>query len=204
MRPPIGRSPVRRAAGALVLVGVACPGRGAVTPATSAPAAAAATEAERAALFAFEARVEEYVRLHRKLESELPKLPAEATPEQIDTNQRALAAAIQAARPEARTGEFFTPEVQRYLRRLLVALTAGTDGKNLRGSIMDENPGVPRLAVNERYPDTVPLSTMPPELLSRLPALEEDLEYRFVGRRLVLLDTHAHIIVDFTDELLPG
>ena len=30
------------------------------------------------------------------------------------------------------------------------------------------------------------------------------MEYRFVGRRLVLLDAHGHIIVDFTDELLPG
>jgi hypothetical protein len=29
------------------------------------------------------------------------------------------------------------------------------------------------------------------------------MEYRFIGRRLVLIDSHAHLIVDFTDELLP-
>ena len=67
---------------------------------------------------------------------------------------------------------------------------------------MDENPGVPTLRVNDRYPDAIPLSTMPPQVLKALPPLEEDLEYRFVGERLVLMDAHAHIIVDFTDDVL--
>ena len=34
-------------------------------------------------------RLKDYVDLHRKLERELPKLPDNATPVQIDTNQRA-------------------------------------------------------------------------------------------------------------------
>jgi hypothetical protein len=29
------------------------------------------------------------------------------------------------------------------------------------------------------------------------------MEYRFIGKRLVLLDTHAHIVVDFTGDVLP-
>ncbi len=153
---------------------------------------------------AFEAQVQEYLALHRKLEAQLPKLPKETTPEAIDKNQRALAALVQAGRPNARQGEFFTPEMQAYLRQVFDRVFVGTDGKNLLGSIMDENPGVPaQLVVNERYPDAVPLSTMPPEILNVLPKLEEDMEYRFVGRRLVLLDAHAHLILDFTDELLP-
>jgi hypothetical protein len=40
-------------------------------------------------------------------------------------------------------------------------------------------------------------------VLKALPKLEEDLEYRFIGERLVLMDAHAHIIVDFTDDVLP-
>jgi hypothetical protein len=44
---------------------------------------------------------------------------------------------------------------------------------------------------------------MPPQVLKALPKLEEDLEYRFIGERLVLMDAHAHIIVDFTDDVLP-
>ena len=61
---------------------------------------------------------------------------------------------------------------------------------------------MPTLRVNDRYPDAIPLSTMPPQVLKALPKLEEDLEYRFVGERLVLMDAHAHIIVDFTDDVL--
>ena len=30
-----------------------------------------------------------------------------------------------------------------------------------------------------------------------LPKLPEDLEYRFVSRTMILLDTHANLIVDF-------
>jgi hypothetical protein len=44
---------------------------------------------------------------------------------------------------------------------------------------------------------------MPPPVLEPLPKLEEDLEYRFVGERLVLVDAHAHLIVDFTEDVLP-
>ena len=156
------------------------------------------------AVRAFEARVEEYLVLHRELEAKLPKLGKEATPEEIDKNQRELGALLQAARPNARKGEFFTPEMQQFIARLFDQVFQGESGKNLLGSIMDENPGIPQIAVDQRYPDAVPLSTMPPEILSVLPKLEEDMEYRFVGRRLVLMDAHAHTIVDFTDELLPG
>ena len=155
------------------------------------------------ALSSFEARVREYVTLHREIEQKLPKLGREATPEEIDKNQRELGALLRSARSDARQGEFFTPDVQEFLARLFGRVFRGEKGKNLLGSIMDENPGLPKISVNERYPDDVPLSTMPPEILDALPELEEDMEYRFIGRRLVLIDSHAHIIVDFTDELLP-
>ena len=38
------------------------------------------------------------------------------------------------------------------------------------------------LKVNGRYPDAVPLSTVPPQVLKGLPNLPEELQYRFVGR----------------------
>ena len=155
------------------------------------------------AMQAFEARVGEYLTVHREIEQKLPKLGREATPEEIDKNQRELGALMRSARSDARPGEFFTPDVQEFLKRLFGRVFRGDNGKNLLGSIMDENPGLPKISVNERYPDDVPLSTMPPEILDALPELEEDMEYRFIGRRMVLIDSHAHIIVDFTDELLP-
>ena len=39
--------------------------------------------------------------------------------------------------------------------------------------------------------------TVPPNILAALPKLPEDLEYRFVNRTMILLDTHANLIVDF-------
>ena len=48
--------------------------------------------------------------------------------------------------------------------------------------------------MNGRYPDTVPLSTVPPQVLQTLPKLGEDMEYRFIGERLVLYDVHAHLV----------
>jgi hypothetical protein len=44
---------------------------------------------------------------------------------------------------------------------------------------------------------------MPPQVLEPLPKLDEEMEYRFLGQRLVLLDTHAHIVVDYTEDVLP-
>jgi len=93
--------------------------------------------------------------------------------------------------------------MQTLVRRILGEVLSGPDGKTVKSSIMDENPGVPQLVLNERYPSSIPLSTMPPQVLAPLPKLPEELEYRFIGSRLILLDTHADIIVDFTNDIMP-
>ncbi|HZN53725.1 MAG TPA: hypothetical protein VFB67_00255 [Candidatus Polarisedimenticolaceae bacterium] len=162
----------------------------------------ALTPADKQAALDFEARLKDYLALHRKLEATLPNLPKDATPEQLDKNQRQLGKLIQAERAGSKRGEFFTPGMQSLVRRTLNAVLAGPDGKTIKASIMDENPGVPNLSVNDRYPDSIPLSTMPPQVLEPLPKLEEDIEYRFIGKRLALVDAHAHIIVDFTEDVL--
>jgi hypothetical protein len=151
----------------------------------------------------FTKRVQAYVELHNKLEDKLPKLSKEATPQEIDQHQRALARLIEDARKNAKQGDVFTPETRAYFRRLLAAVFAGPDGRRLKASIMDENPGPIQLLVNGRYPDTVPLSTMPPQVLASLPRLPDDVEYRFIGERLILLDKHAHVVVDYVDRALP-
>lgn len=151
----------------------------------------------------FQARLKDYVALHKKLEVALPPLPDKASPEEIDRNQRLLGKRIAASRSDSKPGEFFTPGIQDLVRASLKDTFQDMGAKNLKASIMDENPGPLKLTINSRYPDDVPLSTMPAQVLAALPPLEEDLEYRFVGRRLVLLDVHAHMIVDYTDEILP-
>ena len=144
--------------------------------------------------------------VHEKVHEKggVPGLPKETTPEEIDKYQRALARAIQQLRPRAKPGEIFTKEIRAYFRRQLDSVFGGPEGRGLRASIMDENPGPIKLQINGRYPDTVPLATMPPQVLAALPKLPEELEYRFIGERLILLDEPAHLIVDYIDDALPN
>lgn len=161
------------------------------------------SEADAAALETMNDRLKAYVQIHKDLEAGLPKLPREATPEEIDKHQRALEQKMRDARKHAKQGELFTPEAEPVIRRLLAAVFEGPEGKELKAGILDENPAGMKLTVNMRYPDSVPISTMPPEVLQTLPRLQEDMEYRFVGRHLILLDSHAHVIADFITDAIP-
>jgi hypothetical protein len=85
----------------------------------------------------------------------------------------------------------------------MVQIMERPDGRQIKSSILDENPVGLKIQVNDRYPDKVPLATMPPQLLERIPKLPEGLEYRFVGDALVLMDVAAHVILDFVPKALP-
>jgi hypothetical protein len=191
---------------AIVLAGVATSRAAALPPY---PGASLQTSAQRVnpnakAVAEFQEEVGEYLELHRKLESTLTPVPKEATPEQIDVHQRALGRLIQQARRNERAGDIFESDVRPVLRRLLHGLFASPEGKNLRRAIMEENPReVVKLVVNGRYPDTIPLSSMPPQILKVLPQLPSELEYRFIDRTLILLDVRAHIIVDYMTGAVP-
>ena len=153
----------------------------------------------------FNKRINAYVELHKKLEATLPTLPKEATPQQIDVHERALAKLVQAARADAKPGDLFSPGMQVIVRRILGQVFRGPDGRQIKNSILDESGerAVVKLTINGRYPDEVPISTVPPQVLLSLPKLPEELEYRFVGRHVILLDVHAHTIADFIDNAFP-
>jgi hypothetical protein len=170
---------------------------------TAAPKGGEPVNSDARAMAAFEARLDAYVALHRTLEEKLPKLEKDATPEQIDRHQRALAQLVHDARRDAKPGDLFTPETRVVVRALMARVFAGPDGKALRDSIMDENPRAIKVTVNSRYPDTVPLSTVPPQVLQGLPKLPNEMEYRFVGNHLILMDVHAHLIADVVENALP-
>lgn len=151
----------------------------------------------------FQKRIRDYVALHKKVESGSKALPAKATPEQIDTALQQLSKGISTARANAKVGDLFDPAMQAWVRRTLQREFSGPDGKDLRASILDENPIGASVRVNGTYPDSIPLSTMPPKVLEALPKLPDELEFRFVGDRLILFDHHAHLIVDYVDRALP-
>ena len=155
-------------------------------------------------MVSFTERVDAYLNLQKAEVAKLPTLKDESTPIEIDQHQRALGAAIARVRAGARQGDIFTPDMQRVARKLMQQLFRETrKRRELRESVMDENPTTVRFKVNDRYPDAVPLSTMPPDVLRNLPPLPEALEYRFVGNALILLDPDAHIVVDYVTRVLP-
>ena len=56
--------------------------------------------------------MKEYIALHKKLEDSLPKLPKDATPEQIDSHQRALERLVRRRARGAKPGDIFTPDIR--------------------------------------------------------------------------------------------
>ena len=157
---------------------------------------------EAQAVVAFKDKVVEYAALRQKLKGSAPHRPDEATPQEVDANQRSLGALIKTARRDAKPGDFFSPGMQSVIKTVVQEVLAAPGGNTVKASIMDENPGMPEILINERYPSSVPLSTMPPQMLERLPKLKEELEFRFIGPKLVLVDTEADIILDFTGDVL--
>ena len=104
----------------------------------------------------------------------------------------------------AEQGDIFTQPIRAYFRRQITRALAGTDAADLRASIMEENPGPIQLRINGAFPDSVPMTTMPPQILAAMPKLPRELEFRFIGNRLILLDAHAQLVVDFMDDAIPN
>jgi hypothetical protein len=152
----------------------------------------------------FERSVSEYVVLHRFLETLVPPLRVTTDPGEIEGAVRALRVRIQAARPTARQGDVITSEVARMLRRrIATCLTPGEWTAVFADRARDEegeSVEPPPLHVNMEWPAGVPIDYVPPQLLQSLPPLPKELQYRIIGRSLVLWDHHANLIVDF----LPG
>jgi hypothetical protein len=167
------------------------------------PAEPTTRDRESAAVMEFEKRVQDYVALHKKIEAMAPRLPQEATPQQIDDALQQLSQGITKARAGAKPGAVFVPAMQERIRQTLKKAFSGPDGKDLRASILDENAIGAPVRVNGPYPDEIPLTTMPPTVIAVLPKLPEELEFRFIGDRLILFDHHAHLIVDYVDRALP-
>jgi len=147
-------------------------------------------------------RVEAYLAVHKKADGTLPEATNRGASAEIDAHERALQRLIAEARGKAKAGDVFTQSIRAYFRRQIARALAGPDGAQIRDSVMEENPGPIKLRVNGRYPDTVPTSTMPPQILAALPKLPTELEFRFIGDQLILLDVHAQLVVDYIEDAI--
>jgi len=109
-----------------------------------------------------------------------------------------------AARADGRQSELFSPKVAEYFQKIVRKAFRGKNGRHMRRTILEGDPVRQTvLHVNDVYPEDIPLTTMPPTLLERLPALPAELAYRIIGRALVLQDLKTNVIVDFIPNALP-
>jgi len=162
--------------------------------------------AEEARVFKiFTARVQEYIKLQNDVEASLPALKPTSDVARIAQYQHALARKIAQARSSARQGDIFTGQVTRQFRRIIRAEFLGPNAQDARSTIRpdDSSKFIVRLRVNDLYPESMELITMPPTLLGKLPQLPQELAYRIVGRDLMLKDTKAGLIVDLIPNAIP-
>jgi hypothetical protein len=195
-----------RALSALALVGglVAC-GAGAredtpeqTAPAPSTPvqkATASPANPDSAILADFNARLDNYVKVQRALLKRVRQKETE-DPAEITARQQVLAGQLKHIRSNAKQGDIFTPQVAAMFKRLMYPELKGAEGRETKNEIKEEAPAV-ELKVNATYPSSQPLTTVPPNLLANLPQLPKDVEYRFVGKHLILRDVDANMIVDY-------
>jgi hypothetical protein len=180
----------------VVLVLCAC-----TAPTWARPAESGQSRKDVSAATAFALRVRTYVALQKNLEGGAEK-PTTSV-EQIAVRQDALLAKLVAARRDARQGDIFTLDVATFFRDILHEAFEGSDGRKMRRTILEGDPErAIVLHVNAAYPEDIPVGTMPPMLLHRLPALPSELRYRLVGRALVLKDVKTNLIVDFIPDAM--
>jgi hypothetical protein len=168
---------------------------------------ASATQSQDAAadpaVAAFDERAKQYVKLRKKAEGLPPKLSKKSQPEAIEANLAGLQASISSARSDAKPGDLFTSDIAHYIRRAIRREFNRERLRKLRETIREADAkGIP-MRVNVPYPETKELIEMPPTLLLNLPALPKELNYRFVGGYLLLVDKEARLIVDYMAGAVP-
>lgn len=150
--------------------------------------------------------VHRYIELHRTLAAPLGPEGLCSDPEELQRGTDALATAIRDARAAARPGDIFTPRAAALLRRTIadVVREIGYDVPAPLDEMDEEGlPVVTWVEVNGLFPWRAG-NTMPPMMLRRLPGLPGELEYRVVGRDLVLLDVRTNLVVDVLENALPA
>ena len=155
----------------------------------------------------FNAKVEAYNALRRDLGKKSTPLKETVDPAAIQLAEKTLAANIRTARANAKRGDIFTPATEAMFRRLLRPQVSGggTEAADNKAIMKDDAPAPKEVPfkVNGEYPKDAPLSTVPPDVLKALPQLPENLQYRFVGKHLILYCSQGNLIVDYMLNALP-
>jgi hypothetical protein len=157
---------------------------------------------EGAALIEFQKRIHDYMKVHNEAEAKVPNLKRTDDPKEIAERETALAQTIMTLRAGAQPNAIFAVEYQPYFIQI-VHDDFKTRKAADRKAMVDELPAKVKVDVNTVYPTSLPLVTFPPALLRKLPDLPAELEYRIVGRNLILRDVKANLIVDILRDVVP-
>lgn len=149
------------------------------------------------ALQDFKKRVDAYMAVHNRVVKATPPMKTTNDPAEIDRAKEALVLGLRDARASAQPGDIFTPEIRAAFRRILVPELKGEDGKDAREILKDDAPAPVPLKVNAKYPEGATRPTVPAAILTNLPQLPKELEYRFVDKHLALVDVQAGVVADF-------
>jgi len=169
---------------------------------SAAPDGQPGINAQGAATLEFHNRIKNYLKTHNQAETKVPNLKRTDDSREISDREALLGRAIQTLRANAKIGDIFAPEYQPYFIKIVqddFAKRSAVDRK----ALVSELPKNMKAEVNTVYPTTLPLATFPAGLLRKLPDLPPELEYRFVGRSLILRDVKANLIVDILRDVVP-
>jgi hypothetical protein len=157
---------------------------------------------QAAGMYEFQQRLNGYLKLREGLSQKLKPLSTTASAPDLTARQEALAAALRTARKNARPGDLIPPSVADQIRMVCID-DFHFRNPEVKRAALQEVPNAPRPVINRTYPENEALATVPPLLLAKLPILPDNLQYRFFGRHLVILDGDTQIITDYVANVVP-
>ena len=155
-----------------------------------------------AAVLDFQKRIQAYMKVHNEAEGKVPNLKRTDDPVEISSREKALGEMIMTLRAGAQPGEIFSKDFQPYFIKIVQDDFTKRSVAD-RKALVHELPKHVKVDINTVYPTTLPLITFPATLLRSLPDLPPELEYRIVGRNLILRDVKANLIVDVLRDVVP-
>jgi hypothetical protein len=174
----------------------------AVQTTTARPPAPAVPNQQAAAQAEFQKRLHAYLELRESLGKKLEPLSPTASASDLQSRQQALAAALRAARANAKQGDLIPVAIQEQIRQTIQADLKRREPAAKRATL-EEVPQGPLPGINKTYPEQAALPTVPALMLASLPRLPDNLQYRFFGRHVVLLDGDTEIVVDYVQNSVP-
>ncbi len=161
-----------------------------------------ASDSEYSVMSRFLTAVDAYVVEHHRFEALSEGMMC--LPQDTLDRMNALAEVPREARRSPREGDIFTADVADLFTQLLATTFAGDEDSfgDAMADISREELIAPPIRVNERPPRGIG-HTLVPSFDGGLPPLPEELEYRLVGRQLVLVDVESNLVVDVIRDALP-